>query len=280
MAEKISVIIPTFNRARALRRALDSVCAQTVAPDQVCVIDDGSTDDTAEVVGKHYPEVDYIYQPNRGVSAARNRGLEAADGDWIGFLDSDDEWHPHKLDSQLQALRQNPQFKLAHCEEIWIRNGVRVNQKNKHKKYGGEIFERCLPLCVISPSAVIIDREFLLKLGGFDETLPACEDYDLWLRVCCQYPVLYLSTPLLNKYGGHSDQLSRKYWGMDRYRVKALEKLLQSGRLNEQQKDAVLAMLLEKCRILALGASKHENAEALTIYTRKIEKYSENCLGK
>lgn len=274
MPAKISVIIPAFNRAKLLRRALDSVFAQTEKPHQVCVVDDGSSDNTAEIVQQHYPEVIYIYQPNQGVSSARNKGVQATTGEWVAFLDNDDEWLPDKLAQQSALLRQNPEAKLVHCEENWIRNGIRVNQKTKHRKSGGDIFERCLALCVVSPSAVLIARDLLQDLGGFDETLPACEDYDLWLKVCCQFPVFFVTKPLVNKYGGHKDQLSRKYWGMDRFRVVALENLLASGRLNSDQEEAVRAKLLEKCEILRLGADKRGNQQALTVYTAKLEKYA------
>ena len=197
-----------------------------------------------------------LSQSNKGVSAARNAGIQAASGDWIALLDSDDEWLGQRLEKQLQCLQDNPDAVLIHCDEIWIRSGRRVNAMNKHRKYGGRIFKRCLPLCVISPSASLIARDVLQQIGLFDESLPACEDYDLWLRLCARYPVHFVDEALIIKHGGHEDQLSRKYWGMDRFRVRALQKVIDSGILADDDHQAALAVLLEKTSILASGAAK------------------------
>jgi glycosyltransferase involved in cell wall biosynthesis len=259
----ISVIIPSYNRGHSLPRALDSVLAQTWPADQIIVVDDGSDDGTAELLARDYPELHYLFQENRGVSAARNAGIRAAEGDWIALLDSDDEWLPEKLERQLQALQESEGSLLVHCDEIWIRNGRRVNPMHKHAKAGGWIFERCLPLCAISPSAVLMARSLLAEVGEFDEALPACEDYDLWLRICSRYPVLYVEQALLKKYGGHDDQLSRQHWGMDRFRVQALDKILSSASLDARQQELARAMLKEKCRILRLGAEKRGNQPLL-----------------
>ena len=221
----ISVIIPTYNRAHLLPRALDSILSQSCLPNEIIVVDDGSTDDTSVLVTSVYPEIVFIQQSNTGVSCARNVGIKRASGDWIAFLDSDDEWFPEKLEVQMNALYKNPELKICHTNEIWIRNGTRVNPKKKHEKFGGWIFQKCLPLCCISPSSVIIHKSIFDEAGLFDDSLLVCEDYDLWLRITARNPVLYIEKPLLRKYGGHNDQLSRKYWGMDRFRIKSLEKI-------------------------------------------------------
>ena len=260
MPTSVGVVIPTFNRAHTLGRALDSVISQTLPPQQVIVVDDGSTDSTADLVAG-YSKVSYLRQENRGVSAARNLGIRRCGCEWIALLDSDDEWLPEKLEVQFGALAENPGYRLIHCDEIWIRDGRRVNAANRHRKRGGWIFEHCLPLCVISPSSAVIEKRLLEEVGGFNEGLPACEDYDLWLRVCSRYPVLYVDRPLLRKYGGHDDQLSRKHWGMDRFRVRALRDLIAGGGLSESDRQAALASLREKCRILVNGARKRGNAE-------------------
>ena len=256
---KISVIIPSWNRADRLAAALDSVRAQSLVPHEVIVVDDGSTDNTRELLSRHYPEVRYLYQQNNGVSSARNTGIMAASGDWIALLDSDDRWEPLKLERQQQAIQAQPGYRLCHCDEIWIRNGKRVNPMKKHAKQGGKIFRHCLPRCVISPSAVMIQREVFADIGLFDENLPACEDYDLWLRICARHPVLFVNQPLVIKVGGHDDQLSRRYWGMDRFRVQALEKILAAGVLDDQDHAAALHMLQEKLAILIQGADKRDN---------------------
>jgi glycosyltransferase involved in cell wall biosynthesis len=201
---KISVVIPTCNRAHTLARALDSVLAQTQPAAEVIVVDDGSEDETGALLHRAYPQVTALRQNNRGVSHARNRGIRAARHDWIAFLDSDDCWLPDKLATQSQALRAAPAYRLCHSDEIWIRRGRRVNPMHKHTKHGGEIFLRCLPRCAISPSTTVVHKALLEEFGGFDEALPACEDYDLWLRICARYPVLHIARQLAVRYGGHS----------------------------------------------------------------------------
>ncbi len=246
-----------------MSRALDSVLAQTMPAFEIIVIDDGSTDDTRILLSQCYPEVTYLYQQNQGVSAARNAGIAAANGDWIALLDSDDVWLESKLEQQCTAILTAPEYEICHTEEIWIRNGVRVNQMKKHQKYGGSIFQKCLPLCVISPSSVLMKKSVFDQAGLFDESFPACEDYELWLRLCATLPVLYIEVPLIYKYGGHEDQLSRQFWGMDRFRVKAIDKTLRYCVLAEEDKLAAIVMLLKKVRILEKGAHKHNNRELL-----------------
>ncbi len=260
----ISVIIPTHNRGSLTCRALDSVLSQSRAADQIIVVDDGSSDDTAEILQHRYGDrIELITQTNQGVSAARNNGIKAARGDWVALLDSDDEWLPGKLAAQQSLLSDHPGSVLCHTEEIWIRNGTRVNPMNKHRKYGGDIFEHCLKMCVMSPSSVLLQTKLARALGGFNPALPACEDYDLWLRICAQYPVLFVEQPQLKKYGGHADQLSRKHWGMDRFRVRALRSLLSTVCLTEKQYSATVEMLLLKTNLLMKGAIKHGNTELI-----------------
>jgi glycosyltransferase involved in cell wall biosynthesis len=267
----ISVIIPAFNRAHTLPKALDSVLSQTLKPREIIVVDDGSTDETNAVLA-NYPGLCIISQDNRGVSAARNMGIEKAGGDWIAFLDSDDEWLSDKLEKQWDAICNDDKL-ICHTEEIWIRNGQRVNPMKKHKKFGGIIYERCLPLCVISPSSVMIHRSVFKDVGVFDESLEVCEDYDLWLRICAKYSVLFIDEPLIVKYGGHEDQLSRKYWGMDRFRVKALEKMMSFGALNDEDEKATVNMILQKCGIIINGMKKRGNNDEAEKWQSKIEKY-------
>ncbi len=270
----ISVIIPTYNRKPLVIRALTSVFNQTLLPEEVIVVDDGSTDGTQQEVSRHFPQVIYLYQTNKGVSAARNRGIVTARGEWIAFLDSDDEWLPQKLEKQMAALHQKPEFRICHTEEIWIRRGKRVNPRKKHRKYGGYIFPHCLPLCIISPSSVIIHHSIFETYGLFDEALPAVEDYDLWLRICAQEPVLFLDEPLIVKYGGHADQLSQKHWGMDRFRIYAMEKLLHSGTLTPEQQRQTIEELLRKLAIFIQGAQKRGKVETVTRYQEKQRYYS------
>lgn len=255
----VSVVIPTYNRCDSVVIAIESVLAQTVQPAQIIIVDDGSDDDTAATISARFDQVQLLKQNNHGVSHARNQGIKASTQPWIAFLDSDDRWLPNKLDVQLQAINSTPNTVLCHCDEHWIRNGKRVNPMNKHKKRGGDIFEHCLPLCAISPSATLILRSLFDSIGLFDESMPACEDYDLWLRICAHHPVLFVNQALLEKTGGHNDQLSRKHWGMDRFRLHALAKLWHSSSLSEHQASLVLSTLKSKYDIIVNGATKRDN---------------------
>jgi glycosyltransferase involved in cell wall biosynthesis len=262
---KLSVIIPTYNRVDLLQRAIGSVLAQQLPNGleslQVIVVDDGSTDNTAVMMAEKFPGIIYIEQPNSGVSAARNRGLREANGEWIALLDSDDEWLPNKLLRQFEMLADS-QLLVCHTQEIWIRNGKRVNQMDKHQKRGGWIFEHCLPMCAMSPSSIIIHNSVLQTVGVFDEAFPACEDYDLWLRITARYAVAYIEQACVNKYGGHEDQLSHQHWGMDRFRVLALQQILESD-LSLSMRNVATSMLIKKLNILLNGAIKRGNTELI-----------------
>ena len=260
---QISVVIPCFNRAHTIERAIQSVLDQTSPVDEIIVVDDGSSDGSAVLISRRFPNVLLLQQENQGVSKARNLGIEKARNEWIGLLDSDDSWLPQKIELIRQARHRHGDYVLYHSDEIWIRNGIRVNPMNKHRKSGGWIFDRCLPLCAISPSASVIKKSTLIELGGFDETFPACEDYDLWLRLCHRYPVFYLEEALITKYGGHPDQLSGQFVAMDQFRIRALHQLLKQNTLDNDQRIAVLAMLAIKLDILLKGARKHDNQQLL-----------------
>lgn len=264
----IAVVIPTYDRAETLPRALDSVVAQTRAAEQIIVVDDGSHDETADIIADRYPEIILLRQPNRGVSAARNRGILAATQEWIAFLDSDDEWHPEKLARQSALAARHPRHRFVHCDETWIRNGRPLAQKKHHRKAGGWIFPQCLPLCAVSPSAAMVTRELLLEIGMFDETLPACEDYDLWLRICAAEPVLFVPAALVTKHGGHGDQLSRRVWGLDRFRIRALQKILDSGTLGREYRRLAAQALIAKVDIYVAGAQKRGRHREAAHYAR------------
>ncbi len=259
---RVSVIIPTYNRAAWVTEAAASVLAQTYRDFELVVVDDGSTDGTLAALAALGGEVRVIRREARqGVSAARNLGTAAATGDWLAFLDSDDLWLPAKLARQVEYLKAHPDLVICQTEEIWIRNGVRVNPPETCRKVGGDIFLPSLGRCLVSPSAVMLHRRLFEEMGGFDETLPAAEDYDLWLRVAWRHPVGLVPEPLVIKRGGHPDQLSRQ-WGLDRFRIRALMKLLQEPGLPLEYRQAALSTLAEKCRIYAQGCEKRgKNAE-------------------
>ena len=268
---QISVVIPTYNRLHSLIIAIESVYSQSSAVEEIIVVDDGSTDSTAAEISQRFPDIKLIQQSNLGVSAARNAGIRLASFDWIALLDSDDSWLPEKISSIRQAKYLQPEYLLFHSDEIWIRHGVRVNAMKKHLKSGGWIFEKCLPLCVISPSAVVFHRSLLATSGYFDESLPACEDYDLWLKICHQYPVCYIDKPLVTRYGGHQDQLSARYWGMDRFRIRSLHRLLHRNVLCKQHHQAAVSILMRKLEILLKGARKRGNQKVIDEFTPMLD---------
>jgi glycosyltransferase involved in cell wall biosynthesis len=255
MRPLVSVVIPTFNRAALLAEALASVTAQTFRNFEILVVDDGSTDETPATL-VNYQGVKVLHHPTRrGVAAARNSGIAAARGEWLAFLDSDDLWLPEKLARQLAYLQDRPGLLICQTDETWVRQGVGVNKPLSHRKKAGRIFLPSLDRCLVSPSAVILHRRLLHDFGGFDEDLPAAEDYDLWLRLTWRFEVGLLDEPLIIKRGGHPDQLSAQ-WGLDRFRVQALVKLLAGPDLPEPYAQAARRTLAAKCAIYAQGCAK------------------------
>lgn len=267
---KISVIIPTYNRKFFLKRSVDSVLKQTLKPYEIIIIDDGSSDGTSSMIKESYPAVNLIRQENKGVSAARNNGIRSSSGDWICFLDSDDEWKKNKLKNQELALTQNTNYLFCHSNEEWIRNGKKINQKKKHKKYGGDIFKKCLDMCRISPSSVMIYKKVFDNIGFFNEDLIVCEDYELWLRICAHYKVLFVDEPLIIKYGGHEGQLSNSIESIEFFRIKALEYLLSTKIKGENKKEAV-KMLIFKLNIYLNGLKKRNKIADILKYDKKIK---------
>lgn len=269
---QVSVIIPTYNRAWCLQEAVDSVMAQTFRKFEVVIVDDGSNDDTHRILAACGKNLRFRRQTNQGVSAARNLGIRTAKGSLLAFLDSDDLWQPGKLARQVKFFDRHPNAMICQTEETWIRRGVRVNPKHRHKKPSGWIFEASLALCLVSPSAVMMRRELFDTVGLFDEQLPACEDYDLWLRVSARYPIHLIDDPLVVKRGGHQDQLSRQH-SLDRYRIQSLEKLLHSGTLSADQTRAAAAKLREKCAIYAAGCRKRGKIEEAEVFESLAGRY-------
>ena len=276
MTPQVSVIIPTFNRAQMVRRAIESVLAQTFRDFELIVVDDGSTDETRAFLESQKDKIVALFhERNRGPAAARNTGIAASNAPMIAFLDSDDYWLPQKLEVQASFFRQHPQAIACQTEEVWIRRGKRVNPKKIHRKPSGHIFVPSLRLCLISPSAIMIKKQILDQIGWFDETLPACEDYDLWLRLTCKWPVHLITKPFVVKHGGHPDQLSAKFWGMDRFRIRSIVKVLCSDELSKEYREAALSELRRKCRIYASGClkrGKQEEARFFEALPRKVEK--------
>lgn len=273
MSLPISVVLPTYNRAHCISRAIDSILWQSKSVGEIIIVNDGSFDFTLTALKAYGGCISIIEQENAGVSSARNAGILVAKYPWVAFLDSDDQWRTHKISMQWAYVKENPSCQLLHTNEWWYRHGRRVNPMKKHKKGGGNQFFQSLERCVISPSSVLVRRELLLKLGMFDTELPACEDYDLWLRICSQYNVDYLPESLLIKFGGHHDQLSRRYPVMDQFRVQALEKLLKSSILSVEQYCAARSVLIKKITIILNGAYRRNHHHLVDIYEKKLKQY-------
>ncbi len=255
----VSVIIPTYNRISYLPRAIRSVLNQSQVSFELIVVDDGSTDGTREFIDRMIKEdfrIKYFYQKNQGPSAARNLGIQSSSASFIAFLDSDDEWLAKKLKAQIDFFKLHSDYLICQTEEIWIRNGKRVNPMNKHKKLSGSIFAESLPLSIVSPSCVMMRREFFDHVGLFNELLPACEDYDLWLRASARFPVGLVKQFSVIRYGGHEDQRSRQFPVMDQFRIQSLVKLIESGILSEDQRKLATLELSRKCKIVQNGALK------------------------
>jgi len=271
---KVSVIIPTHNRLPMLIEAIHSVLKQDFEDFELIVVDDGSTDGTAEEIRKFGGRVKLLQHPeNRGVSAARNKGILHAKGKYIAFLDSDDLWVKGKLKIQVTFLDENPHYPLCYTDEIWIRRGKRVNPMVKHGKYSGWIFEKCLPLCIISPSSAMMRKTLFSKVGLFDEALPVCEDYDFWLRISARFPLFFINKKMIIKRGGHSDQLSNRSWGNDRYRVIALEKLLSEPYITQEEREMILKEMKKKCHILYKGFLKRRKEIEAKHYQEVMRRY-------
>ncbi|MFP3984206.1 MAG: glycosyltransferase family 2 protein [Desulfurivibrionaceae bacterium] len=267
MVQPVSVIIPTYNRRNFLEKAVNSVIDQTLANHEIIVVDDGSTDDSYDFVQSCGGQVRYIYQGNQGPAAARNAGIRAARYPLLAFLDSDDWFAPHKLETQSKVMTANPGFMISHTEEIWYRQGKYLNQKKKHRKSEGNIFADSLKICSVSMSTVMAKSRLFEMVGLFDEDLPCCEDYDFWLRVSSRFPFKKVAEALTFKEGGRPDEVSALYrLGMDKYRINSILKLLTTEKLSEEQRSLAGAELARKCRIYGRGCHKHGRPEEGDFY--------------
>lgn len=276
----VSVIIPTYNRADLVLRAVNSVLSQTFTDYECIVVDDASTDGTDHlaIFKSPQPPLKYVrFDARGGVSKARNAGVAASSGQWIAFLDSDDEWLPPKLEKQVLWHREHPAFEISQTKEFWVRRGNRVNPPKTHEKTEGYIFKQSLLRCMVTPSSVMLTRALFLDAGGFDESLPACEDYDLWLKITCRLPVGLVDEYLLTRYGGHSDQLSATTMALDRFRIQSIRNLLDSDTLSSDQSGLARLELAKKAAIVANGYKKRGNREEYERYAHIEKTYSDRA---
>jgi len=273
--QQVSVIIPVYNRYTFLERAVTSVLGQSYRDFELIIVDDGSdVSISGTTIAGCDPRISIIrLDQNCGVAAARNAGVKVSKGQWIAFLDSDDLWHRHKLQKQIRWLEIYREMAIMQTREIWIRNGIRVNPPRSHEKIQGDLFKQSLDRCMITPSSVILSRSLFDSSGGFNESLRACEDYDLWLRICCRHSVGLLDEYLLTRYGGHDDQLSGTAEQLDRYRVRSMLQLLETAELDPVQYQQAAATLVKKANILANGYYKRGNSELHERYQSIVTRY-------
>ena len=250
----ISVVIPTYNRKDFVVKAIESVLNQSRKVGEIIVIDDGSTDNTAQLL-KNFHEITYIYQNNSGVSSARNSGIRASSGDWIAFLDSDDVWQVDKIALQKKFHEDNPHILISHTDEEWIRDNKKINKPKKFEKFGGDIFERSLDYTTIGTSTLMVKKDIFDEVGVYDESLVACEDFDIFLRIAQKYEFGYLDKKLTKKIAGHTGQLSFETQFLDLYRVKSLLKFHENKRVKR--------VIEQKVEVLKNGAKKHNNSALL-----------------
>ena len=276
----ISVIIPTYSRKHLVGRAVDSVLHQSYPDFELIVVDDASEDGTDELeyFSGSNSRVNYLRLPlHRGVAAARNTGVSRSTGAWICFLDSDDVWHKDKLQKQVSWHETHKEFRIFQTQEIWIRKGVRVNPPKTHAKIHGYQFRENLERCMITPSSVMMEKRLFLESGGFNESLPACEDYDLWLRITSAYPVGLIDEPLLTRFGGHDDQLSGVVPILDRFRIRSILDILNSKKLSKEQSDLARSQLIKKALIVTNGFKKRGKKNDYETYQRLAEKYKKEA---
>lgn len=262
----ISVIIPTYNRAHILLRAVNSVLCQTHSHLELIIVDDGSEDCTLKVVSAlQDPRIRLVHQSHQGVAAARNAGILQAKGEYIALLDSDDAWERNKLEMQVSFTLQGG-WSITQTEEIWIRHQQRVNPGLRHIKPSGWIFAPSLNMCLVSPSCVLMHCRCWDEVGLFDSRLLACEDYDLWLRCALRYPVGLVPRHLVTRYAGHADQLSGKIIGMDLYRIMSLSTLLSRSDLTPEQRHMTRMHLQDKGKRYIHGCLKRgKDDEAMRV---------------
>lgn len=278
----ISVIIPTYNRVLLLERALESVRYQSLHPMEIIVVDDGSTDATRAMMISFMKQAEirtvYRKQSNQGPAAARNRGIGAARGRYLAFLDSDDQWREDKLALQYGAMKSDPACLVSHTRERWLRNDRHLNQKKYHLPPSGDIFQNSLRLCCVGMSTVMVRRELFDCYGWFDEALRCCEDFDLWLRVSPFESFLLVDEALTIKHGGRSDQVSSQFrLGMDRFRIQSLAKLIHAAFIRAEQSRQAEAELARRCRIYGNGCLKHGRHDEARWYLGLAENFADSC---
>lgn len=299
---QVSVIVPTFNKKEQVREALQSVLDQKFQDIEILIADDGSTDGTPLALFKELgaqPEaidvlakmgnnsirpfthafqcggitVQYHYGINRGLSTARNRGIKSARGEYIAFLEPDDFWAPHHLSELISHLKRNREVKVCRVSERLIREGKSRAPKHPANRTTGWLFEASLDSSLMSISTVICHRSCFSICGCFDENMPACEEYDLWIRISSHFPIGFLDCNSVTRRTPRPAD-SIRAWNWDRFRVYALEKAFQSGHITPEQRYLVAQSIVLKCERLVEGFKRQKSDERSNFYERKRKRFT------
>jgi len=226
---RVSVIIPAYNYGRYIAEAIDSALAQTLPPLEVIVVDDGSTDTTAEVLAAYGDRIVVIRQPNQGVAAARNRGISVARGDTIAFLDADDIWKPRKLELQMARFNANPSLGLVHCGlESFDESGTIETRVETTKGPAARALLRFEPGINPAASTIVVPKRVVDEIGGFDIRLPPSEDWDFCYRVATRYPIEHVAEALV-RYRLHGSGIHLNTARMESSMLLAFEKAFASA---------------------------------------------------
>jgi glycosyltransferase involved in cell wall biosynthesis len=272
----ISVIIPVYNRFEMAKEAVSSVIGQTYRNFEIIIVDDGSIDMTP-VIPTYFRDderVRYIKINHSGMPGlVRNMGVKISKGKYLAFLDSDDLWMESKLEKQIRYLENNPEYKIVHTREAWIRNGKKISQTGFKHKRSGDIFKDALEKCIIGPSTVLIERELYNYLGGFRDDIEIAEDYELWLRLTDFNNIAYIDEPLITKRAGHIGQLSEKYGQIEIFRIRGLQKLVEQKYFSPDNQQMAEQELVKKCRIYAAGCRKRDKIDEAELYKSIAAKY-------
>jgi glycosyltransferase involved in cell wall biosynthesis len=206
---KVSVIIPTYDRAKFIAKAVDSALQQTYPDVEVIVVDDGSKDNTRHVLRGYEGRIRYFYQENRGIAGARNRGIKEAKGKYIAFLDSDDIWVPEKLAAQVAILEKNPNIGIVYHKLIILNEkGEWLGTKPK-EVYGRNFQELVAGMGDLPTSSVVTRSECFKKAGLFDESMDTMEDFEMWLRIAKEYEIYEIDKRALAFYYRHDQQITQ-----------------------------------------------------------------------
>jgi glycosyltransferase involved in cell wall biosynthesis len=238
----VSVIIPTYNRAHLVTKSIDSVQRQTFKDYEIIVVDDGGNDNTSELLQLRYGKrIVYIRKHrNQGLSAARNTGVGAARGEYIAFLDDDDQWLPEKLEMQLALMQKNPSLGLAYCNAHLVNESNELIKEVQGSKRG-YIYDDMLASNHFGISSVLLRKKVFLETGYYDESLSALEDWDLWIRVSKFYDVDFVDQPLV-RYLMHSNNMSSNLLNMERSTFAVLDKhwsTICTDKKDEQKRNVV-----------------------------------------